>query len=490
MPKSPLPPAPTRAAIWCRISADRVGAGLGVARQREDCERLTSERGWSVVGVYEDNDISAYTARHRPGYRALLDAVSAGTVDVVVAWHTDRLHRSPVELEEWIAICDPLGVGVVTARAGELDLSSAAGRMTARIVGAVARHESEQKSERVARKHRELAMAGQPAGGMRAFGHNADGTINEVEATVIRAIVRRVLAGESIKSIVRWLIANKVPTIHGGSWRTSTVTHMLPSARLSGQREWTPRTPPHGPTAAKRPRGYGMGEIVADAVWPAIISKAETAQIRALLGDPARVNRPLGRPVQHLLSGGILRCGRCEKSMNSRSDPATGRRYACIKQPGDTKCGSMSVIADPVEQLVIGMLLDALTGVDLTPQPDDDVDAESVQKMIDSTTDRLKSLAEDYGNELITRGEYLAARQPTELRLREAQARQQLSAKRTALDDIPQDPDEMRTAWDAWALDRQRAVLTAVIDRVIIAPAAYRGRPSFDPNRVSVVWRA
>ena len=232
------------------------------------------------------------------------------------------------------------------------------------------------------------------------------------------------------------------------------------------------------------------GGIVADAVWPAIISKADTSRIRALLGDTARVTRPLGRPVLYLLSGGVLRCGRCGTSMTSRSDPAAGRRYACIKQPGDTKCGSMSVVADPVERLVVEMLLDALMGVDLAAKPSDVVDAENVQTVIDSAQNRLESLAEDYGNEIITRGEYLAARQATELRLREAQSRQALSARNNVLDDIPHELGEMTAAWSAWPLDRQRAVLTTVMDRVIIAPAAYRGRPTFDPDRVTVVWRA
>lgn len=176
--------------------------------------------------------------------------------------------------------------------------------------------------------------------------------------------------------------------------------------------------------------------------------------------------------------------------MTSRSDPRARRRYACIRQPGDTKCGSMSVVADPVERLVIDMLLDALTGVDLAAQSSDVADAENVQKVIDTAEDRLKSLAEDYGNELITRGEYLAARHATELRLRDAQSRQTLSARNNVLDDIPRDAEDLRTAWTAWTLDRQRAVLTTVIDRVIVAPSVYRGRPTFDPDRVTVVWRA
>jgi site-specific DNA recombinase len=83
--------AALRAAIYCRISDDRVGAGLGVARQREDCERLVEERGWSVVGIFEDNDISAYTGRRRPGYEALLDRVRADELDVVVAWQVQPI---------------------------------------------------------------------------------------------------------------------------------------------------------------------------------------------------------------------------------------------------------------------------------------------------------------------------------------------------------------------------------------------------------------
>ncbi|MER5688882.1 hypothetical protein [Streptomyces sp. NPDC002205] len=34
-----------RAAIYCRISQDRGGAGLGVARQEEDCRALCARLG-------------------------------------------------------------------------------------------------------------------------------------------------------------------------------------------------------------------------------------------------------------------------------------------------------------------------------------------------------------------------------------------------------------------------------------------------------------
>jgi site-specific DNA recombinase len=46
-----------------------------------------------------------------------------------------------------------------------LDLSTPSGRMVARQLGAVARYESEHKSERQRRKHQELAEASKSSGG-------------------------------------------------------------------------------------------------------------------------------------------------------------------------------------------------------------------------------------------------------------------------------------------------------------------------------------
>ena len=86
----------TSAALYARISDDKEGAGLGTARQLADCRELAEKRGWTVAREYEDNDYSAFSGRKRPGYRHMLADVASGTVNAVVAWHTDRLHRSPL----------------------------------------------------------------------------------------------------------------------------------------------------------------------------------------------------------------------------------------------------------------------------------------------------------------------------------------------------------------------------------------------------------
>src|SRR5690242_6148347 len=96
--------APVRGAIYARISQDRGGAGLGVERQLEDCQALAERNGWQVVETYVDNDISAFSGKKRPAYQRTLKDLDEGKATVVICWHTDRLTRSIVELEDYIKL--------------------------------------------------------------------------------------------------------------------------------------------------------------------------------------------------------------------------------------------------------------------------------------------------------------------------------------------------------------------------------------------------
>ncbi|MEU0482233.1 recombinase family protein [Streptosporangium sp. NPDC006013] len=151
-----------RAAIYCRISQDRGGAGLGIARQEADCRALIERKGWTVVDVYPDNDVSAYSGAPRPAWKRLLADIEDGTVDAIACWHVDRLTRSPRELEDVIDLADRRGVELATVT-GEIDLVTPTGRLIARMLGAAARHEAEHKAER--QKHQRPRPGRSPAGG-------------------------------------------------------------------------------------------------------------------------------------------------------------------------------------------------------------------------------------------------------------------------------------------------------------------------------------
>ena len=137
----------------------------GVRRQLKDCEALAARKGWEVAERYVDDDVSAYSGRVRPEYQRMLGDLAAHVVDAVIVWDLDRLHRRPKELEEFFELCEAAGIRSLASVAGDVDLATHDGQFTARILGAVARKESDDKSRRIKRKVLELAQAGRDAGG-------------------------------------------------------------------------------------------------------------------------------------------------------------------------------------------------------------------------------------------------------------------------------------------------------------------------------------
>ena len=177
---------------------------MGVARQESDCRELAARKGWTVADLYVDNDISAAdTKRRRPEYERLLEDVKAGVVDGVIAWDLDRLHRRPAELERFFEAADAAGVRYLATVGGDVDLATGDGLLVARIKGAVAADEVAKIKRRVRRKHQELAEAGAVSGGGgRPFGFEDDRlTVRESEAVIVREVMHRALAGESIRSL-------------------------------------------------------------------------------------------------------------------------------------------------------------------------------------------------------------------------------------------------------------------------------------------------
>src|SRR5829696_5090802 len=191
------------AGIYTRISADPNGHALGVQRQEADARKLCETRGWTVAEVFCDNDRSAFSQRKtRPAYQRMLDAIREDKINIVVAWHPDRLHRQTRELVPFIDLVNAHGVRVETVTAGIYDLSTPSGRMNARIVGSVAEFESEHKGERIRRKLEANAAEGKHHGGSRPYGWRKDGvTLDQEEAAVVREAAAQLAAGESCKAI-------------------------------------------------------------------------------------------------------------------------------------------------------------------------------------------------------------------------------------------------------------------------------------------------
>ena len=120
-----------------------------------------------------------------------------------------------MELEEFVELVEITGAAVATVTAGDFDLATPDGRLHARITGAVARKESEDKSRR-------LRGCTQRSGGQRGrrpYGYRNDRVTPEpVEARVVVEIVERIAQGQTLTGVADSLNARGIGTTNDKPW--------------------------------------------------------------------------------------------------------------------------------------------------------------------------------------------------------------------------------------------------------------------------------
>lgn len=467
------------AAIYARISKDREGAGLGVERQEQDCRALAERLGWDVTAVHADNDLSAYSGKPRPGYEALIADLKAGRADAVLAWHTDRLHRSPVELEAFIAVCEEQGVAVQTVQAGEVDLSTPSGRAVARTLGAWARHEVEHMVARQRRAKEQAAAAGKFRGGARPFGYESDGvTVRPSEAAVVRDMTERILAGESLHSLVRELNRREVRSSLGREWTTRTLRAVLLRARNAGFVEHN-------------------GEVVADAEWPAIVDPAQWRNVCRLLLDKDR-QTPWTKG-DRWLGSGLFLCGVCNDGTTMLSARTRSKTTGNHKTPAyRCRAGShLTRIAEPVDDFIAELVIRRLSRPDarllLAPE-DRRPDLETLHARRADLAARETELAGLFAEGVITGPQLAEGTRSIRAQVETLDAQIGAATTVSPLNGFA-NAEDIELAWKAAPVSRRKAVIKALMT-VTLLPAA-KGRPKgwragagyFDPRFIQIDWK-
>lgn len=462
----------TSAAVYARISSDQEGTALGVTRQLEDCRRLADSLGWVVGDEYVDNDVSAFSGKRRLEYERMLDDLTEGRRDAVIVYHPDRLTRRPIELEQFLEIASAARIRHVRfVSGGPVGITDGDGLMVLRVLAAVAANESASKSRRIRRKLDEVAAAGLPHGGSnRPFGYEDDRiTIKPDEAQAIRAVVARFLAGESIRSLCMWLDSQGIRTVRGGPWRTTSLKALVASPRIAGLRQH-------------------RGQIIGEAVWEPIITPAERDKVLAHMESLKRSGRR--QPRRYLLSG-CVRCSKCQGTLYSAARENT-RRYVCLSGPDHGGCGSLTVVAAPLEELVTEAVLYRLDTPELaaalTGQAADSQEAARLSDSLAADRAQLDELADLYGRKKIASREWIAARNPIEARIKDTERRLSRLTSTEALTGLVGNSSQLRQQWSTLNLTRQAAIVRAVLDHVIIHPGS-PAATKFDPNRAELVWR-
>jgi site-specific DNA recombinase len=471
-----------RALIYCRISKDVAGEQPGVERQEFLCREVAEKRRLDVVDVLVDNDVSAYDRRKvRPRFERLVEALKAGEADAVVVYHVDHLYRHTSDLDRLVDVIEVAGAQVHTVSAGDIDLSTASGRLVARLLGAVAQGEVERTSERMKAKHDELARHGKTPGGRPPYGYRrvddpsspvqSSGrrrttyVVDPVEKDVLLTIARRVREGASTLSVSRELDAAGHVTREGRPWHHATVRAVMVNPAVAGLR-------------------VHRREIAGPGDWEPIFERGEWEQLRAIVADPARKRTRAVK--QYLLSGFVV--NPIGERMNGSRDRYGRSIYATRPPLRDEDKGnhqSIQIGADLLEEAIVEAVLRATDNAAIPTGPTPD--AAAAGRKVEALEAELNDLAELHGKGTISLQEWLAARTPLQDRLNEA--RRAMGAPPASDLRAIAEPGALRRAWPTLNMAARREALAALIDRITVKPST-RGRWATIDERIKVTWKA
>lgn len=459
----------TQTAIYLRISEDRSGDQLGVTRQRQDCMQLCKDKGWAPV-EYLDNDTSATSAKPRPQYERMLADIRGGQIGAVVVWDLDRLHRRPIELEAFMALADDKHLALATV-SGDVDLSTAQGRLVARLKGSVAAHEGEHRRARQLRATRQLAERGVPNWD-KAFGYDANRQPDPVTAPLVRQAYAAILAGSSLRDACAIFNDAEALTVNGHRWQPTTMSKFLRKARNAGLRTY----------------GHLYGPVTRDAVvgkgdWAPLVAEETFWAAQAVLDAPGRA--PGRKAVRRHLLTSVALCGKCGNTL-AGSYRTDGRIvYVC------KACHGVSILGDNVEPLVYRIVSGRLAMPDavdlLKAEQHDTAEAEVLRTERATLLTELDNIGLERAEGLLTGKQAKIATDRLNEKLAAIEARQQDQERLRVFDGIPLGKPEVADAITQLTPDRFRAVLD-VLAVITVAPVGKSGR-IFNEERVQVQWR-
>lgn len=130
----------SRTFLYCRVSTS--------TQFTENQVQEVKATGFDIQAsrVVKETISGSIVANERPGFQKLLERMESG--DVLIVTKLDRLGRNAMDVRQTVERLEATGIRVHCLALGGVDLTSAAGKMTMQVLGAVAEFERDLLIER------------------------------------------------------------------------------------------------------------------------------------------------------------------------------------------------------------------------------------------------------------------------------------------------------------------------------------------------------
>lgn len=398
-----------RALIVVRLS--RVtDATTSPERQLKACKDLCAQRGYEVVGIAEDLEISAgkTTPFNRPQLGKWLKRPNE--FDVLVVFRVDRIVRRLFDLADLIRYCQDNSVALVSATEAFLDLTAPFGDIVALLVAKVAEMELAAISERNRSAAQHNLRAGKYRGGPPPWGYlpqkDEDGmwkfVQDPVQVGVIHEVVERVLKGEPLRTIAHELSERGVPTprdrfaevrgrpVKGYAFHPGGLKRALTSPTLLGRVVISDTTKDaHGRTEALLVGDDGAPVVRADP----IISRDVFDRLGVELTGRENRKEPTKRTTSLLL--GVIFCDVCGRpAYKLKGGKGRKPRYRCASAQYKNPCSNRSIPLEWAEEELERRILKNLGPMERRqrvwfPGEDHSSELQEVNELLSDLTDQI-----------------------------------------------------------------------------------------------------
>lgn len=229
-----------RVAAYCRVSTKQEEQLNSYENQVEHyTERINSENGWTLEGIYADKGISGTSVKNRDEFNRMIRRCKQGKIDMIITKSIARFARNTVDCLKYVRLLNDLGVDVYFEEQG-IHSNQPGAEFYITIYGSIAQSESENISANIKWGKAQSAKEGKVIFQYKNFlgyrkGEDGQPEIVPEEAETIRLIYDRFLAGDSLKGIAELLEEKGIKSPTGkAQWQFSTIHSILSNEKYKG----------------------------------------------------------------------------------------------------------------------------------------------------------------------------------------------------------------------------------------------------------------
>ncbi len=354
IPVLPQMPRLSRVAAYARVSSGKDAMLHSLSAQVEYYSSMIEQHaGWVFAGVYADEALTG-TKEDRMQFQRMLHDCREGRIDQILTKSISRFARNTVTLLETVRELRNLGIDVYFEEQNIHSISGD-GELMLTVLASYAQEESRSASENQKWRIRNGFAQGELMNLRFLYGYRISKErgveIDPKEAKTVREIFRRIVHGDSINSVIRWLNRTGIRGALGGKWTIPRLRELITNEKYTGN-ALLQKTYVNNHIDKRKMKNCGeLPQYFCTETHPAIID-SETFEAAQKAIMHIQETKPQQSPRQQHIFTGMIVCSICGKTY--RFIKCGGKaRWACATYLRDGKafCPSRKIPEDVLIRL-------------------------------------------------------------------------------------------------------------------------------------------